>query len=248
MSFKHIYPEFKTGSILSQFLLEQLREFPNEFANLHYEKYGDGILCGLEIIESIDKEKLILQKGIVKLQNNFWLLTEDFIFLRKQEMSGNLIFNLDNGNVEIKQNFDKNREFSLGYIKADGGLISGKLRSLDFYKKTFDNYIDRSNIPYSVYGGQLPMLEIIHLFGKKMMAKKGISNKPIDFNFAMLCLGKAITFEQIKQYLIFKGKNLNDDVEVKEIYEHLVSISEEKIYSKSHNHCDEDCNETTEFC
>ena len=223
MNFKYIYPKFENGSILNRSLLEQLREFPNNFINLQFDKYGDGILTGLDIVKSSKENELTLKRGIIKLKDKFWFLTEDYSFPSEQKNSGYLLFSLENGGISIKPDINSNKEFQLGEINANGGTISGEIDKLDFYKTQIDNYIDRSNIPYSVYGGQIPMLKILHLFANKMLSNT--KKNAIDFNFAMLCLGNTISYYQIKEYLRFKGMELENGDDVKAIYNKLINIS-----------------------
>lgn len=228
MKFKHIYPEFQNGSILKSSLLEELRDFPNIFLNLQYENYGNGILAGLNIDEiKEDDDTFILTKGIIKLNGKFWLLSENFEFDRNLKKNCNLVFSVYDGVISFidKEEYNRKKHFLLAEIKYDGGQLYGEIDKFDFYNA--NNRIVRKSIPQSVPGGRIPLQRIINLFGKEQLEKKGIENEPIDFNFALLCLGNQITYQQIISYLKYK-KAIKDEKKIlspAEIYDKLLTIN-----------------------
>lgn len=69
------YPRFVKNRILKKEMLEALRDYSFAYAQLKYQNYGQGILCGCDV--SVEEKQLVVGKGMIKCGSWIGLLTEE---------------------------------------------------------------------------------------------------------------------------------------------------------------------------
>ena len=72
---QNCYPRFAKNRILKKEMLEALRDYSFACAQLEYQNYGQGILCGCDI--RVEEKQLVVGKGMIKCGLWIGLLTEE---------------------------------------------------------------------------------------------------------------------------------------------------------------------------
>ncbi|MGF9820970.1 DNA and RNA helicase [Brevibacillus agri] len=73
--FSHLHPQFHKGRILKREMLENLRDYPRHFVDLHFQMYSNGIISGMDV--TVDDRHLIVGKGIVKHRGRVYLFERE---------------------------------------------------------------------------------------------------------------------------------------------------------------------------
>ena len=66
--FKNSYPIFKSGNVINKKMLDSLRDNPMEILEIMYIDYNDGILKGFDLITKKEEKKIIITRGIAKIE------------------------------------------------------------------------------------------------------------------------------------------------------------------------------------
>ena len=73
--FSYSAPCFSKGSILKKEMLENLRDFPRNFAQIFFKNYSDGIIAGTDL--EVGQGQITVTKGIIKYGDRLFMLESD---------------------------------------------------------------------------------------------------------------------------------------------------------------------------
>jgi hypothetical protein len=195
--FTNIFPKFGKGRILKTEMLENLRDFPREFADIFFQNFSDGVLTGAELV--VNQNTITITRGIIKHRNKLYLLKEDHSIAYSQtnkEMLIKIRFSPEIDSVDFYLNqslivLDENpvvagNELELGRFKLQEGA---QLRSdyVDFYDfGTEFNTINIIHLPFAGRRESTMNPLVMEYFAKVLLANR--TENPLDTSFAIQCL------------------------------------------------------------
>jgi hypothetical protein len=222
MKLKIFNPSFNSGEFLTSEKLIDLRDSNKEFLKIKYADYGDGIIYGFNFIK-INK-KILLEEGLLKLENNFLYLTQKYEICFDKNSRYHIFVEKKKNNYEIKvaKELSENCCFIFAEIEYTGGDVIILPNYFVEIEKIKTNFINTLKSYSSIKGGSSLTKSILNLYGKEYLLKYSEVNE--DYLFALSCLSDNLTKEFIDLYMLKKssGQNkLNDNIEV---YKTLKSI------------------------
>lgn len=241
--FKSNYPLFDSGRILKSAMLEDLRDYPREFASIKYGGYSNGIIagCSIDVIDNF----IVIKKGILKYKENIYMLSKDYPI--KYE-NNNVLTSLkikflpvNNAGEYVKNETEiylsekienEDYEMELCRFKLRTGA---KLRREYVGFKDFSTEFDTVNIintPFAAYGSPSLSPYILRSFGLEML--KCSLSESFDISFAMLCVQskEAIEKDIIISYIVNKLNTEDREYSNEEIYDYLAQILESAKYGQ----------------
>jgi hypothetical protein len=235
--FTHNFPKFGKGRILKTEMLENLRDFPREFADIFWRNFSDGVVSGAELV--VSNNTLIITPGIIKHRNKLYILKEDHSIVYSHTNKEMLIkvrftpeiasndFCLNQSLIVLDENpVAAGAELELGRFKLREGA---QLRSdyTDFYD--FSTEFNTINIIHLPYAGRCESTMnplVMRYFAKVLFANR--SENPLDIAFAMQCLNhERVERELIIFYLIGRLGIPYRQYSNGEIYKYLTLIVRE---------------------
>ncbi|WP_268625018.1 DNA and RNA helicase [Paenibacillus alvei] len=210
--FTHQMPHFHKGRILKTAMLESLRDYPRQFADIIYQHYSDGIIAGGEV--QVNAESLTITKGIVKYDGRLYTMEEDFElpyssngketvlkirFLTEQAASdfttlpGEIV--LDENDMQVQTD-----ELELGRFKLkEGARLRADYQGFADLATEYNTF-NVIHVPYAGIGSSTLSPFILQYFANELL--KSGTDHPYDASFAMLCLnGGAVERNVIQHYL-----------------------------------------------
>lgn len=229
-------PIFSKGNLLSQEMLEAIRDFEIQFAHNTYIGFSDGIITGLKIY--VEQGSIYIGKGIVKYQDKLFLISENtrvVISPREDWQAVKIVFS----DVEKTRNFEKQEmliEVSGNLQKEqnkveicrvrlqNGAHLRSEYRNLEDMNTMYDT-INVIEAEWAAYGnsGLHPM--ILQEFAKE--ARKGNITNPQDIVFVQQILnsnGQALNRELIQFYLDSRLDNKSGEYTNSELYQGLCKV------------------------
>lgn len=197
--FTHIAPKFEKGRILKTAMLENLRDFPREFADIYYQDYADGVVTGAEV--KVGPDTLTIHPGIVKHKGRLYSLSEPAV----------LAYQTTGRETAVKVRFLEGKEDSdwsvyRSEIVLDERVEAGpaelelcrfKLKEGARLRQDYQNFRDLAteyntvnllHVPIAAYGQSTVSPVVMRLFGDELL-RRG-SAEPQDLAFAMMCLNE----------------------------------------------------------
>ena len=217
--FIHQYPHFQKGRVLKSKMLENLRDYPRDLADLQFQNYSDGILAGVEV--TVRGENLVISKGIVKYNGRLYMLHSDyevaylhskkesFLKIRFAEAESDLDFTSSTAEIILEDAVECARnEIELARFKLKPGA---RLRSefTDFFDfATEFNTINHlhcqyAGIQHSTYN---PM--ILRQFARELLQSK--PSNPYDIAFTLDCLNQERVEREAIEFYISNRLELAD--------------------------------------
>ncbi|MNO45807.1 hypothetical protein D3C76_360840 [compost metagenome] len=234
--FTHIVPKFAKGRILKTAMLENLRDFPREYADIYYRDYADGIITGANI--EVGEEALTVTPGIVKYKSRLYLLDqpaivayqatgrETVVKIRFREGTTDVDWSIYHSDIVIDEHIESQpSELELCRFKLKEGA---KLRQ-DYQNfrdlVTEYNTVNLLHVRIAAYGQSTVSPFIMRYFGEELL-RRG-SSEAQDLAFAMMSLNEGILNRKVITHYIANRLGIpNKDYTNVEIHKHLARILE----------------------
>lgn len=244
------YPRFGKNRILKKEMLEALRDYSFAHAQLEYQNYGQGILCGCDV--SVEEKQLVVGKGMVKCGSWVGFLTEELavpygpaaqmqylklLVSEREDSLDEVVYTieliLDTKEVnkgEEKRNLGKEEENAGNEIEIcrfylrDGAKLRGEYKDFADRMTEYDT-INRIYADWGALRGKSIDPAITGKFAEILM--KSRDSQAEDFSFACLCLSQngAVPREIIRGYLARKlGRQVSGDAGNKELFQMMCQV------------------------
>lgn len=232
--FTYKEPKFEKGRILKTAMLENLRDFPREFADIYYRDYSDGIITGAEIVVSL--ETLSIKPGIAKHRGKLYLLNEQIVLpyqttgressvkIRFHESSEDGDWCMQHSEIVLEERLETSEdELELCRFKLKEGA---RLRQ-DYQNfrdlATEYNTVNLLHASASAYGQSTVLPVVMRMYGDELL-RRG-STDPQDMAFAMLCLNEGVLHRSvILHYIASRLGMAFRDYGNADIHKHLLRI------------------------
>lgn len=235
--FANIIPKFGKGRILKKEMLENMRDYPRNFANIYYKDYSNGIIMGADI--SVCESTIIINKGIVKHDGIIYMLDSEIevpyyqtnkevlIKIRFEDESSDDDFKTFNSKILIDDNTEvAKNELELGRFKLREGSAL-RFEYKDFYDfSTEYNTVNLINVEYAGIKKSTLNPMILNYFAHIVM--KSNPENMLDIVFAFECLnGGVVEREAILYYISNRLEMEYKDYSNLQIYKYLALIVRE---------------------
>lgn len=232
--FTHKEPKFEKGRILKTAMLENLRDFPREFANIYYRDYGDGIVTGAEVVVSLDT--LSVNPGIAKHRGKLYLLNEQIVLpYQTTGRESSIKIRFDEGSEDGDWRMQRSEivlEERLETSAEEIELCRFKLKEGARLRQDYQNFRDLSteyntinllHASASAYGQSTVLPVVMRMYGDELL-RRG-SADPQDISFAMMCLNDGVVHRSVILHYIASrlGITFRDYSNV-DIHKHLLRI------------------------
>lgn len=226
---------FRKGNILKKEDLDLLRDNPIELIKLSYLDKNDGIITGFELKTDFDRNKVIVEEGILKYDRNIYWLNEKIEFdipkeedryiikikleneINKKNYVNSLELKVENG-IELEHN-----EIEIGrFINRIGAELRNDYQNFEDLRRDY-NLLEIINVKYASRhekGTLHP--KMLKLFAEDGMTKDNLDM--MDISFISNCLNGFVERENIIFYVKYKLDLLENDFENEELYYKLLEI------------------------
>jgi hypothetical protein len=204
--YANVYPNFAKGRILKKDMLENLRDYPRQLAELYFKNYSDGIITGVEV--RVEDARLLISSGLVKHGGRVYLLEEEHqlsyratgrdivLKLRFQEAVEQTDFTIYDAELVLDEEVQvRGLELELGRFKLKEGA---KLRSEYQSFADFATEYNTWNMIHAAYAGmgQSSLNPVLTRYYGDQLLSRGSSNT-YDISFAMQCLNQGTVDRQL---------------------------------------------------
>lgn len=235
--FINVSPKFEKGRILKTAMLESLRDFPRDLANIMYQEYSNGIITGVDI--TVKEDVLIVHPGMIKHDGTLYMLKEPIHI--PYEASGRLCvlkvafkpetstadFEQAIGEVLLNETPCSEHEVELARFKLKAGAV---LRSAYVNFADMGTEFNTLNFIYTMYAGRKrPTLSprVCQAFARELL-EAGVEN-PLDQSFGLMCLSQEVMeHEAIERYLALRFGMQVRDMDHAKIHQLLVRVLTER--------------------
>ncbi|MGI5871522.1 MAG: DNA and RNA helicase [Bacillota bacterium] len=235
--FSYSAPCFSKGSILKKEMLENLRDFPRNFAQIFFKNYSDGIIAGTDL--EVGQGQITVTKGIIKYGDRLFMLESDrqvpyyntnreiVIKVKFTDEAVNRDFIYQNAEILLDENTTVDAgEMELGRFKLREGAV---LRSdySDFYDfATEYNTINIINTRYAAPWQSTMNPKVLQYFARVVL--QSATENFYDISFAMQCMNQEIVHRKlIIHYLAGRLGIEAKDYTNMELYKYLALIVKE---------------------
>lgn len=229
-------PVFEKGSVLTQDMLETMKEYAIDFANMQFDGYSDGIISGCGV--SMSNNLLMVDRGIVKYKNTLYFIPGG---MHVTVQSGNQwntlnlrlgalckVKNFLTGSVELELSEDlqecENRIEICRFRLQDGAMLRNNYRDFQDMSTEFDT-VNVIHAKWSAYGLSSVSNRILKEFAKEAMNKN--MQNPLDQMFVQQILmldGRTMNRDAITFYLNTRLGRNNRPMTNMEIYKGLQEV------------------------
>ncbi|WP_088829942.1 DNA and RNA helicase [Paenibacillus tyrfis] len=208
--FSNIYPNFHKGRILKREMLESLRDYPRQLADLYFQSYSDGIVAGTDV--RVEEEQLVVGCGIVKHGGRLYTLEEEqqvpysatgketvlkIRFHAAEEQSDYTVYGAE---LALDEEAAGGSELELGRFKLkEGAKLRSEYQSFADFATEFNTW----NMIHAAYAGvgQRSVHPALMRYFAGQLLSRGSTN-PYDIAFAMQCMSQeAVDRELILHYI-----------------------------------------------
>lgn len=229
-------PIFSKGNLLSQEMLESIRDFEIQFAQNNYIGYTDGIVTGIKV--HVEQGSIYIGQGIIKYQDRLFFISEDTrvtigpvddwqaikVVFSDVEKTRN--FEKQEMTIEVSRNLQKERnKIEICRVKLQNGAhLRSEYRNLEDMNTMFDT-INIIEAQWAAYGKESIHPLILQEFAKE--ARKGSITNPHDISFVQQILnskGQAVDRDLIQFYLDNRLERKAGEYTNQEIYEGLCKV------------------------
>lgn len=187
-------PIFQKKQLLRVEMLEQLRDYPRDFFNLHFQGYSDGIVCGCHI--TWNDGQLKIEPGILYHNRKLYFMKEPYLmdclvedkvhylkvrFLEEEYKEGKVEIGTKIVLNTVKPDFSS--ELELCRFRLQGGAkLRSRYRDFEDYATEYDT-INRIYVPFAAYGQPTIWPELLMQFAKEILEND--CDNIYDINFSM---------------------------------------------------------------
>jgi len=210
--FGNEYPVFTKKKLLKTKMLEQLKDFPKNFAEITYKNYSDGILSGCEL--KVEGDKLMVMPGIIINAGNFYLMNEAvrleynatnsinyvkirFFDVHKDEECIQYLSDLI---IEGKEPEEKT-ELELGRFRLQkGARLRTEYIDFDDFDTQYDT-VNRINVNFAGINESTLWNEIVQYYAREIIKCKYADMYDVGFGMCVLRDSGIVSREFIEVYL-----------------------------------------------
>lgn len=229
-------PLFSKGNLLSQDMLETLRDYEVQLAQNLYGGYSDGIISGAEII--VKQGAVCIGPGMVKFEDRIFMIEEvtevrinpvdawQAIKLIFGKLESTRSFEKQEMTIEVTQNLSKEQnKIEICRVRLQNGAhLRSEYRNLEDMRTEFDT-VNILEAQWAAYGKSSIHPQILMEFAKE--AGKGNVENPQDIVFLQQILnsnGQALNRDLVKFYLDSRLGKKEEDYTNFEIYQGLCRV------------------------
>lgn len=204
--FTYKEPKFEKGRILKTAMLESLRDYPRQLADIYYRDYGDGILTGAQVEVGVDT--LTIQPGLAKHGGQLYMLSEpvELAYLAtgwETVVKVRFLKGTEDGDWVVRRSeimLDERLELGADELE----LCRFKLKTGARLRQDYQNFRDLATeyntvnllyAPAAAYGQSTLLPAVMRLFGDELL-RRG-STDPQDLAFAMMCLNDGVLHRSV---------------------------------------------------
>ncbi len=229
-------PVFESGTVLTQEMLELLKNYAIDLGTLHYAGYSDGIICGCGV--TMSGTILSVNRGIIMFAGNLYFLPQE---MKVMVNSGDdwQVLRLIVGNMSRDQNFmigelqleltsditeDSNKIEICRFRLQNGAMLRNKYRNFNDLNTEFDT-VNEIYAKWSGYQNKSISNRILVEFAKE--ARKKNTQNPQDIMLIQQILaldGKTMNREVILYYLSVRLNRKYQEMSNEEIYKALCEV------------------------
>lgn len=226
-------PIFSRGNLLSQEMLEALRDYEVQLAQNTYAGYTDGIVTGTQI--SVKQGAICIGQGIVKFDERLFFIPSDTEIKIKpadewqavkvvfSELEKTKTFEQQEMTIEVSGNLQRERnKIEICRVRLqDGARLRSEYRNLEDMRTEYDT-INVLEAQWSAYEKSSIHPQILMEFAKE--ARKGNVENSQDITFLQQILnsnGQALNRDLIQFYLDSRLGKKDEDYSNLEIYQGL---------------------------
>ena len=229
-------PIFSKGNLLSQEMLEALRDYEIQLAQNTYAGYTDGIVTGTQI--SVKQGAISIGQGIVKFDERLFFIPSDTEIKIKpvdewqvvkavfSDLEQTKTFEQQEMTIEVSRNLQRERnKIEICRVRLqDGARLRSEYRSLEDMRTEYDT-INVLEAQWAAYGKSSIHPQILMEFAKE--AGKGSVENSQDITFLQQILnsnGQALNRDLIQFYLDSRLGKKDEDYTNLEIYQGLCRV------------------------
>ncbi len=229
-------PLFSKGNLLSQEMLEAMRDYEIQFAQNIYAGYSDGIVTGLNIY--VEQGTVYIGQGIVKYQNRlFFISNKTQVYINPvnewqvlklvfSDVERTRTFEKQEMTIEVTGNLQKERnKIEICRVRLqDGARLRSEYRNLEDMRTEYDT-INVLDAQWAAHEKSSINPQILMEFAKE--AGKVKLENPQDIVFLQQILnnnGQALSRDLIQFYLDNRVEKKAEDYTNLEIYQGLCRV------------------------
>lgn len=241
------YPIFVKKNILKIEMLENLRDFPRDLADVFYKDYSNGILSGCEI--EVDESQLVIHPGIVIYDHKIYLMKrrekipyssrDCDVYLKIKFLDENKdienVSCLSQIILDMEEPNQKDEMELCRFRLQQGSTLRSDYKDLEDYSTRYDT-LNQIHIPYASKGESTLWPDILDCFVRETMESNAL--EPIDLIFCMSVLrdDRVVPRAMIVSYLENRTQRKIGQCSNYELYEELVRAQEEISQGRSRPH------------
>lgn len=231
-------PIFTKGSLLSQEMLEALKDFEIKFAENKYAGFSDGIITGVSV--QVTQGVVYIKSGMIKYKNKIFFIPDNtkvsiapnnkwqVIRVVFEDLENTVTFEEQKMSIEVTENLDKEiNTIEICRVRLqDGAKLRSHYKNFEDLNTEFDT-INLINSQWAAYGKASINPLVLNEFVKEA-SNYTIENSQ-DMCFVQQILnnnGHAFARDFIQFYLNNRIGKKSDDYDNKEIYEGLLKVLE----------------------
>lgn len=235
MSEENKFPIFRKGNILKKEDLDLLRDNPIKLIKLSYLDKNDGIITGFELKTDFVRNKVIVDKGILKYNSNIYWLDKKLEFdipeeedryiikikikneINKKYYTNNLELRVEKG-IELEKN-----EIEIGrFINRIGAELRNDYQNFEDLRRDY-NLLEIINTQYAASNEKGTLHpKMLKYFAEDAIVKDNLDM--IDISFILNCLNGFVERENIIFYVKYKLDLVENDLENEDLYYKLLEI------------------------
>lgn len=227
-------PIFRRGNILDKEVLDNMRETPYEYYSLSYDKYSDGVICGIETYT--ENEILYITPGVIKYNNFYHKIKEklkieipvedgDYIlkikFLPPAEMEKGK-YEKYSMEIQFMSNYKcQNNEMELVRIKRREGAEIRNPSIFTGIDKEY-NIVNEIYKPASTSSGSSFSKKLLKMYAERVFDEKEMES--LDEVFCSMALNDSVSRDLLNSYIKRKIREECSQADNQKIYEYLREI------------------------
>lgn len=231
------YPLFENGRILKKEALEILRDYPREMLSILYEGYTDGVIRGLRIRVDQENHFLILSRGLVKLQNEVYPISQEikipythtekreYLKLRRRVLASDKDW--ETTGIEAFLSAEESGEGEIllcSFLLKSGFVLRDTYLNFSDMRSEYDT-IHLMNGTYAGYGETTFSIEVLKVYAKEYLATKQCEEGDRTFCYMVLHTVEGVHRSIIENYIAMKeGRGTSSRLSNTEIYTRLLDI------------------------
>lgn len=217
--FNYRYPQFEKKHLLRTEMLDLLRDNSQDFLQMYFSNYGDGVLAGCNL--SWEENRLTIHPGVIYRMGKLYFLQEPYHlecvadnrkkYLKVQFLTEEKDTTQVVGNTRVfldETKVDPIREMELcRFHFQEGAKLRDTHENFEDYSTQYDT-IETVYAPFSVPGGSSLNPIVVKRFAKEMLRAEVENVHDISFAMTALAAEGAVSPQCIEEYIYIRlGQN-----------------------------------------